>query len=1316
MEVPNSTLNMKSTIKFLLFKVIVLVFTLNVFSQVPNYVPTNGLVGYWPFNGNANDESGNGNNGTVNGATLTTDRFGNANSAYSFDGVNDWIEVSNSPGLTLTGDVTLSAWVKTNGSNGQNYQTIISKRETYWTWEYMMSLSYHSGIIHENKMLTSRALGAGNQEQAWTELNYLPAVWEFWTVAYSQGQVRLYKNGVLDHVETFSMIPNPQNCPLLFGRNTLADNSEQFFGSIDDISIYNRVLTPQEITNLYTSTVPPTAAVLSGDATICLGSSTNLSVAVTGGTAPYTVIVTDGSNNYSATGASPVSIPVSPTATSTYTIVSLTGGGTGTGNTGTAIVTVIDATITASDTEICAGDSVTLSVPQGGSSNTACAALPTNLQTGLVGNWPFCGNANDESGNGNNGTVNGASLTSDRNGNPNSAYSFNGSSDYISLPNFFLGGSTSVSDLTYFLEFKIDQLPPSGTTYTISGQQSNWRHKMINIESDGTIQFHGTSSSAYFDGISPLSSIVPNQWYCVAITFSSSTIKLYLDGLLVSTSTTSFTNMDYSWVSGGNQPPFLTNYFGGFHVSAGITNYFQGTIDEFATWNRELTASEIQQLNTLGQSTYLWSNGSTTATINVSPTSTTTYTCTVTTNGVSCTDSVTVVVNTPTIDLENDITACGTSTTLTAPSGYDSYLWSNGAITNTTTVSANGTYSCTVTQGGCSASDSIDVTLIDATISASDSVICAGDSVTLSIPTSTTSSRTLVAQYTLTFDGPFNYVLPTEIGEVYEIEMSGVYAVFCDSWGQMDAAFAFNQGPAEANPSFMFWNGSTIRPTPNVYNPTHNYIYTNLVATNDTQNFGFTDNPYYDNCGSLTMNIYKISSVLLVSHLWSTGATTPTINVSPTITTTYTCTTTINGVSCSSDYTITVNNSTSSTDVQTACDSYTWIDGVIYTSSNNTATFTTTNTAGCDSLITLNLTITPSSINTTPISACDSYSWNGTTYTATGVYTGTTANCVTQSLNLTITPSSTNTTPISACDSYTWNGTTYTASGVYTGTTANCVTESLNLTITPSSTNTTTAAACDSYTWNGTTYTASGVYTGTTANCVTQSLNLTITPSSTNTTTAAACNSYTWNGTSYTASGVYTGTTTNCVTQSLNLTITPSSTYTISVSACGTYTWPNNGQTYTTSGVYTGTTANCVTQSLNLTITPNTSVTTTINANDTYTWAANGITYTASGIYTGPTSANCVTQYLNLTINSSGISEEELVLFSLYPNPVSDMLYVNLNGQDKQDYLIIDNFGAVIKRGVLGNLINEISVSQLSAGLYYFKIEGTKPRKFSKID
>lgn len=69
------------------------------FAQVPSYVPTNGLVGWWPFNGNANDESGNGNNGTVNGATLTSDRFGNTGKAYDFDGADDYLDFTNTSSI-----------------------------------------------------------------------------------------------------------------------------------------------------------------------------------------------------------------------------------------------------------------------------------------------------------------------------------------------------------------------------------------------------------------------------------------------------------------------------------------------------------------------------------------------------------------------------------------------------------------------------------------------------------------------------------------------------------------------------------------------------------------------------------------------------------------------------------------------------------------------------------------------------------------------------------------------------------------------------------------------------------------------------------------------------------------------------------------------------------------------------------------------------------------------------------------------------------------------------------------------------------------
>ena len=65
--------------------------TLGIAQTVPAYVPTDGLVGWWPFNGNANDESGNNNHGIVNGATLSTDRFGQTNKAYNFNGLTSYI-------------------------------------------------------------------------------------------------------------------------------------------------------------------------------------------------------------------------------------------------------------------------------------------------------------------------------------------------------------------------------------------------------------------------------------------------------------------------------------------------------------------------------------------------------------------------------------------------------------------------------------------------------------------------------------------------------------------------------------------------------------------------------------------------------------------------------------------------------------------------------------------------------------------------------------------------------------------------------------------------------------------------------------------------------------------------------------------------------------------------------------------------------------------------------------------------------------------------------------------------------------------------
>jgi hypothetical protein len=445
------------------------------------------------------------------------------------------------------------------------------------------------------------------------------------------------------------------------------------------------------------------------------------------------------------------------------------------------------------------------------------------------------------------------------------------------------------------------------------------------------------------------------------------------------------------------------------------------------------------------------------------------------------------------------------------------------------------------------------------------------------------------------------------------------------------------------------------------------------------------------------------------NYSWNNGVI-DNISFSPTSTQDYIVT--ADSANCQSSDTVTifVNESTSSTQFETSCDSYTW-NGQTYTASG-VYTGTTTNCIAES----LNLTITPSSTNTTTASACNSYTWNGTTYTATGVYTGTTTNCVTESLNLTITPSSTNTTAASACDSYTWNGTTYSTSGTYTGTTANCVTESLDLTITPSSANTTTASACDTYVWNGTTYTQSGVYTGTTTNCVTESLNLTITPSSINTTSATACDSYVWNGTTYTASGVYTGTTTDCVTQSLNLTITPNSTNTTTVAACNNYAW--NGQTYTQSGVYTGTTANCVTQALNLTINTNTSSSISQTALDSYTWPVNNQTYTTTGVYTAVISnaSGCdSTITLNLTMSFTGINNLITSKLSIYPNPTNgDFTITGLELLGTVSSLsLTDMNGKVVK--VLDTKATKFSMGSIKPGVYFLNIISENKQEVLKI-
>jgi hypothetical protein len=378
--------------------------------------------------------------------------------------------------------------------------------------------------------------------------------------------------------------------------------------------------------------------------------------------------------------------------------------------------------------------------------------------------------------------------------------------------------------------------------------------------------------------------------------------------------------------------------------------------------------------------------------------------------------------------------------------------------------------------------------------------------------------------------------------------------------------------------------------------------------------------------------------------------------------------TSLNAAGCAETETLnlTIQHSTSGITSATACDSYVWGgplgNAATYTSSNTTATYTTLNAAGCVHTQYLNLMVNYSSAtgNATEI-VCDTYNWNGVTYTSSGAYTYTSINAVgcinTATLDLTVNNSTTDgDTTITACDAYssnTWNGMTYTTSGMYTYTTINAAgclnTATLNLTVNYSSANgDASQIACDSYLWNGTSYTTSGVYTYTSinaANCInTAMLNLVINISTTGSLSVTACDTYTWEGTTYTNSGVYTKTFTNAAgcdsVLTMHVTINTSTTDgSSSQTVCDAYTW--NGTTYTASGIYTYTSINaggCLnTATLNLTVhysSANGDASQT--ACDSYLW--NGTSYTTSGVYTYTSinAANCInTATLSLTVNYS---------------------------------------------------------------------------------
>jgi hypothetical protein len=232
---------------------IIILSCLSIFSFA-QYSILDSLILYYPFDGNANDWSGYHFDGTVSGASLTTDHQGNANHAYYFDGVNDYIDLPNDPKLHPDFPFTIAAWINPEySSSNPNFQIVgteYTTTHTYnGTWIRVSSLTVSGGVgngggiggqFHKSKYT--------NQTIQYNNWYYVVAVFE------SISNIKVYINCVEDsgyYAGTASTYYKNTSLHGSIGRFYTGNPATIYSkGYIDEVAIWNRALDTDEILQL----------------------------------------------------------------------------------------------------------------------------------------------------------------------------------------------------------------------------------------------------------------------------------------------------------------------------------------------------------------------------------------------------------------------------------------------------------------------------------------------------------------------------------------------------------------------------------------------------------------------------------------------------------------------------------------------------------------------------------------------------------------------------------------------------------------------------------------------------------------------------------------------------------------------------------------------------------------------------------------------------------------------------------------------------------------------------------------------------------
>lgn len=347
---------------------------------LPDLLSAQGLVAYWPFNGNANDASGTAPNGVVYGATLTTDRFGNVSSAYHFAG-SAYIEVPNSSVFDFdsTTSYTISFWMKNcvglpgadPGSAlfalGKGAATVAIASDRGYAITLYRSVPVFLYSTTTNAV--ARIQNYGGPTIAGNGWHLVTAVFDYNPANAVPREERLYIDGLLvasAAVSGQSYDYSQSTLPLIMGKNIA--NNQFYKGAIDDVRMYNRVLSQTEIAALYTAggwpniTYPTMTASVTGldPIVICRGDSVRLSSQYSGPVQSFAWLTAPGLAAADTNNPNPV---VRPAVSTTYTLQVTNGPPCGQVVTASIRIVVSDGPVLVfrGPRSVCRGDSIVIS-------------------------------------------------------------------------------------------------------------------------------------------------------------------------------------------------------------------------------------------------------------------------------------------------------------------------------------------------------------------------------------------------------------------------------------------------------------------------------------------------------------------------------------------------------------------------------------------------------------------------------------------------------------------------------------------------------------------------------------------------------------------------------------------------------------------------------------------------------------------------------------------------------------------------------------------------------------------------------------------